>query len=399
MTTSHPETISSFPACGYAGELKRAIEIADHYGFKLINPLPIEKIDRDHADKYGCAHEHAAITRLAERDATTRDGDTILFAHTRKIPYKNRLQLRLEVVGDKESSAEGLLLQATHAILREHGHTNTTTAINSVGGRETGSGFPQAIAAFFRSRLSALHPECRDAIRQSTFAPLRCSHPACIEARAEAPQSLNFLSEPSRRHFKEVLEYLEHLEMPYTIDPWLVGNEHYTTKTVFAVGTPDDAEDGVVSARTFKDIFALGERYDYLSKKLGSKRSIPAVHATIDLGTHTTKERYTNSRSSRKPQAYVIQVGLPAKIRSLRAHEELRQAHINVSITLHKKSVGEQMEHAQALGAPLLVIIGQKEVTDNVALVRHLNTNQQYTIPFAQLSSHLKQVIGSKKGA
>lgn len=378
------------------GELRRAIDIAGHYGFTLIKPIDIDKTDREHADKLNCPHEHAAVMRLADHGGAVRDGNTLLFAHTRKIPYKNKLQLRLEIVGDKESSAEGLLLQTTHAILRDHGITDTVTAVNSVGGRETSAGFPQAIASFFRSRVSDLHPDCRDGIRQSIFAPLRCSHPACMAARMDAPQSLSFLSEPSRRHFKEVLEYLENLDMPYIIDPWLVGNEHYTTRTVFAIGTPDANED-TVSARTFTETHAHGERYDHLSKKLGAKKAVPAIHTTITLPIKSVDEKFTDETRTRAPQAYVIQVGLPAKIKALHAHEALRQAHINVSITLHKKSVGEQIEHAQSIGVPLLVIIGHKEVTEGAALIRHLGTNQQFTVPFGQLPTRLKVLVGSKK--
>lgn len=396
-SSAHP-TISCLTSCGYTGELKRAIDIAQHYGFRLVGPLDIDKIDREHAERFGCPHEHAAMMRLAERDALAREGETFLFAHTRKVPYKNKLQLRLEVVGDRESSAEGLLLQATHAILREHGHTNTLTAVNSVGARETAAGFPQAIASFFRSRLATLHPECRDAVRTSSFAPLRCSHPACIEARAEAPQSINFLSEPSRHHFKEVLEYLEHLDLPYVIDPLLVGNEHYTTRTVFAVGIPpEEVSEDAPSANSFSRLLAWGDRYDHLSKKLGHKKITPAAQVTIDLDTNSTKEKFIQAQTHKAPHAYLVQIGLPAKIKALYIHEALRQARLNVSITLHKKSVTEQMEHAQNLGIPLLVIIGQREVTDGTALIRHLHTNEQYTVPFSKLSKHLQSITSSGK--
>ncbi len=404
-------SLSSPQRYSYDGELKKAVDIADHYGFKLLNPLAIEKEDRDNAERHGCLHEQAAIIRMINADESYKGLDTLLFAHTRKVPYKNKLELHLDVIGDKESSAEGLLLQATKEILRDYGHEDTLVAVNSVGGRETTSSFTQAVNAFLRGRISDLDPECRDGIRKSAFAPLRCSHQACIDVRASAPQSLNYLSEQSKQHFKEVLEYLESLDMPYVIDPSLVGSEHYTTRTVFAIGTPaiatseHEATEAVakeacvdpVSQRHFSNVLAWGERLDQLSKKLGAKKPIPAVHATIDLNTASTKERYSNASAGTTPQAYVVQVGFPAKIQTLRMNEDLRKAKIRVSVTLHKQSVTEQMDYARIIGAPYIVIIGHKEVKDGAALIRHVHTNHQEAVPFSGLPSYLKTIYATKK--
>lgn len=413
MTTIRIRTSLSSPQrFTYNGELKKAIDIADHYGFKLLGPLSIEKEDRENAERHGCLHGQAALMRMVGADESYKDLDeTLLFAHTHKVPYKNKLELHLDVIGDRESSAEGLLLQATKEILREYGHRETLVAINSVGGRETTSGFTQAVSNFLRSRLGDLDPECRDSIRKSAFAPLRCSHAACIDVRANAPQSLNYLSEQSKKHFREVLEYLESLEMPYVIDPSLVGSEHYTTRTVFAVGVPhaaaskhsatdmtteEPALDAVHHGQLAR-VLARGERLDQLSKKLGIKKPVPAVHVTIDLDTTSTKERYSSASAGSAPRAYVVQVGFPAKIQTLRMNEDLRKARIRVSVTLHKQSVTEQMDHAHAIGVPYIVIIGHKEVKEGAALIRHVNTNHQETVPFSGLPSYLKHIYATSR--
>lgn len=412
MTTIRIRTSLSSPKrYTYGGELKKAIDIADHYGFKLLNPLTIEKEDRDNAERHGCLHEQAALMRMVNADESYKGLETLLFAHTHKVPYKNKLELHLDVVGDRESSAEGLLFQATKEILREYGHRETLVAVNSMGARETTSSFTQAVNGFLRGRLGDLDPECRDAIRKSAFAPLRCSHAACIDVRASAPQSLNYLSEQSKQHFKEVLEYLESLEMPYVIDPSLVGSEHYTTRTVFAIGIPHAPAAELETAdtpakepaldstqqRQFSRVLAWGERLDQLSKKLGAKKPIPAVHVTIDLNTTSTKERYSSASAGVAPRAYVVQIGFPAKIQTLRMNEDLRKARIRVSVTLHKQSVTEQMDHARMIGVPYIVIIGQKEVKDGAALIRHVNTNHQETVPFSNLPLYLKNIYATKK--
>ncbi len=390
MPFLHANRTKTEPSYDYRGELKKAIEIADHYGFKLTPAVHIEREDREHAERLGCTCEHAAFMRMMMKDERFKNAETHLVAHTRKVPYKNKLELRLEVLGDRDSSAEALLLQATNSILKEYGYKDVLVALNSVGGRESVVSFSQALHSFVRSHLSELHPDCRDAVRRNIYAPLRCDHDVCRAIREEAPQTLSYLTDQSKQHFKEVLEYLESFDIPYVIDPTLVGNEHYTTRTIFSVGVPPVGENAAPTQ--FSQLLAWGERYDGLAKKTGGKKLLPAVHVTIDLNTKTPKERFVAiAKHPPVPAAYVVHIGLPAKIRTLLINETLRKAHIRVTVTLHKKSVIEQMEHAKSLGTPLLLIIGQKEVHDGTVLIRHIATNKQDVVSFNNLPHYLKE--------
>ncbi len=371
---------------GYRGDLKKAIEIADYYGFSLFRPLSVCKEDRAYEEKHGCpAHHVAALRTFVTNDV--QQGGVVLAAHTHKAPYKKNLELRLEVIGDRESSAEGLLFQTIQAILREYGYRDVIATVNSVGGRESVAAYAQAIAAYYRPHLNELEASCREAFKESVFAPLRCNHQRCLSIRNEAPQSLNYLSEQSREHFKEVLEYLESLDIAYSVDPFLVGPEHYTSRTVFSFAP-------IVEEGAFSESVAYGERYDHLARKIGLKKGIPALQTTFSLPTRSLKERFVELKRSTNPSVYVVQVGLQAKIRALRIGENLRKAHIKIHTTLHQNNVAEQMNRARLAGTPFIVIIGQKEVFDDTALVRHIATNQQDSIPFSRLSEYLKDRSG-----
>jgi histidyl-tRNA synthetase len=371
------------PRYSYEGELKKAIAIADFYGFNLVSPLSVSKEDREHERRHHCpAHNIAALRTFVTNDIS--EGNTVRVALTRKVPYKDDLELRLEIIGDRESSAEGLLFQTIQSILHEYGYKNLTVRINSVGGRDEVATFSQAVAAHFRTRLGELETSCREAFKESVLAPLRCSHQKCIAARAGAPQSLAFLYEPGRAHFKEVLEYLESLDLPYALDPTLVGSEHYTSRTVFSFGEEPQAD-------ALFEPLVYGERYDHLARRVGFRRGIPALSATFSIALRSPKEKYVAlKRTQRNAPVFVVQVGLQAKIQTLRVGESLRRAHIRIETALHQNSVAEQMEHARRLGAPLLVIIGHREVCEGTALVRHIMTNQQDSIPLATLPLYLK---------
>jgi histidyl-tRNA synthetase len=368
---------------GYEGDLKKAIEIADYYGFSLSRPLTVRKEDRECESKYHCPAQYAAALRTFITN-DVHQGHVVLAAHTRRVPYKKDLELRLEIIGDRESSAEGLLFQTVQSILHEYGHRNVAATVNSVGGRESVAVYAQAVAAFYRPRLADLENACREDFKNSVFAPLRCTHHKCLALRNEAPQSLNYLSEQSKQHFKEVLEYLESLAIPYNVNPFLVGPEQYASRTVFSFTPASDEE-------PLSEPLAYGERYDHLARRIGYKKGVPALQATITLPVRSSKEKFVAlKRSAKNPSVYVVQVGLQAKIQTLRIGENLRKAHIRVRTTLHQNNVADQMDRAKSIGAQLIVIIGQKEVFEGTALVRHTGTNEQNCIPLAHLGSYLK---------
>jgi hypothetical protein len=63
-----------------------------------------------------------------------------------------------------------------------------------------------------------MHNECRQLFKKDPFELLGCQNEKCKKINEMAPRSMNFLSEASRIHFQEVLEYMEALGIPYKIN-------------------------------------------------------------------------------------------------------------------------------------------------------------------------------------
>lgn len=109
--------------------------------------------------------------------------------------------------------------------------------------------------------------------------PLRildCKEDKCEQVKANAPQSIDHLCDDCRTHFKELLEYLEELEIPFELDPTLVRGLDYYTKTVFEFFSTaaNQGEPGAQVVETKKTALGGGGRYDGLVKSLG-ERTLP----------------------------------------------------------------------------------------------------------------------------
>jgi histidyl-tRNA synthetase len=210
--------------------------------------------------------------------------------------------------------------------------------------------------------------------------------PKTREINIGAPDPMSFLSSSGKKHFKEVLEYLDEMGIVYQIDKTLVRGLSYYTHTVFEI--IETAEDG--SAMTI----AGGGRYDYLGKMLGSKKDIPAMGGSIGMDRIIERPWFKNlaPRIMKKPKVYFIQVGFEAKLKSLNVIEILRKAHVPVAQSLSKDSLGAQLAVAEKSGAPYVIIFGQKEAVEQSVIVRNMENRSQENVPLSELGTYIKQL-------
>jgi len=380
------------PRLRYEGPYKKAVDIAEYYGFRLIPSLKITRDDRECIIDTPCPADRVTVLREYLEKGMDGWAQPVQLCHTCKIPYQPTLHFKLEALGSKKSIAEAILIHTAYTILKEYGFENITVAVNSVGGKESLQQYTKELASYFKKHIEEMDADTRHAFMHDVFAPLRSHDPSVTEIKAEAPKSISFLTERSREHFSEVLEYLETFGVPYRIQDDLVGSEHYSARTIFEFYRQKDT--GEETQTNTQRTLAHGERYDHLSKTVRLGRAIPAVGVTIDLQkTHESEtiSPYKQNRSN-EPVAYVVQVGHDARRGTLQIVERLRQANIPVAISFAEERLENQMRHAESLDVAALVIIGQKEISEGTAIIRNRTTHVQKVVAQNSLPSHLKRL-------
>jgi histidyl-tRNA synthetase len=208
------------------------------------------------------------------------------------------------------------------------------------------------------------------------------------ELNESAPDSVSFLCATCKKHFKEVLEYLEEMGINYNINKNLVRGLSYYTRTVFEVIEENGAEDGSPLA------LGGGGRYDYLAKQIGGKKDIPAVGFSVGVDRIVEAKWYKKlcPRILKKPKIYFIQLGSEAKLKSLNIIEILRKAHVPIAQSLSKDSLGSQLGIAEKLSIPYAIIFGVKEAIDDSVIVRDMKSRSQDTVKLSKLLEYLKEL-------
>ena len=94
----------------------------------------------------------------------------------------------------------------------------------------------------------------------------------------------------------------------------------------------------------------------------------------------------------KKPQVCFIQIGFEAKLKSLEVVETLRHAKIPLYQALAKDKLSSQIQTAENMGIPHIIIMGQKEALEGSVIVRVMKTRMQETVPLTELAGYLKKL-------
>ncbi len=390
----------------YLGSDKE-MEVAVYYGFVPIAAPAVEKIDRDlarqmtddggprvippHLAPFIRPEEKIALLRSYEgKNLSEGSQPAMVYYHTDALPSIERRRtgnstcIGLEILGSGKSIAEATIIQTVLEMLREENFRDLYVDINSLGDKDSSVRFLRELGNYYRKHADELTAHCRDLMRRNPAAVLECEEEKCRALQSDAPKSVAFLSEQARAHFKEVLEYLETLDIPYRINHTLVGNRNLMNHTVFQVKNLETEDSNTPP-------LALGYRYNSLAKRIGQKRDLPAVGALVCF-KKTVRERAVPPHKIKKPKMFFAQIGFEAKLKSLKIIEMLRQARIPLYQSLSKDKMASQLQVAENLRIPYIMIMGQKEAMENTVIIRNMQDRSQDTVRLAALAEYLKKI-------
>jgi histidyl-tRNA synthetase len=404
----------------FQGFFEKAQEVAVYYGFKPIDTPILEHseifttgigtgtdiVDKEiytlrtkGGDKLALRPEHTApLTRAYIEHGMHTKPQPVLFyqygpAFRHDKPQRGRYrqfwQFDLDALGSSKSIMDALVIKAGITILQEAGAENLTVDINSIGDKECRGAYLKELTSYYRKHINKLPNIDRERLKTNPLRILDSKDKKTIEINASAPDSISYLCTSCKKHFKEVLEYLEEMGIPYNINKNLVRGLSYYTCTVFEIIEPGtSAEDATPLT------LAGGGRYDYLAKQLGSKKDVPAVGISIGVDRIVASPWYKNPppRILKKPKVYFIQLGSEAKLKSLNIVEILRKAHVPMAQSLSKDRLGSQLAIAEKLSIPYALIFGLKEALENSVIVRNMKDRSQDTVKLDKLLDYLKNM-------
>jgi len=305
--------------------------------------------------------------------------------------YRQFWQFGFEVFGADHPVIEAQLILLSRAIFTSLG-IETSLQINSIGDKSARTAYAKALQAFMKSKKSQLSDEQKVTLQKNPLRLLDSKDPLIKEMLIDAPQILDYLDDPSKQHFMQVLEYLDGAEVPYTLNSKLVRGLDYYNRTVFEFWAAGD-EDGATA-------LGGGGRYDSLVEHLGGR---PTPAAGLALGIerilHVMKEKQVPLPTPIHPEVFVAQLGEAARKKMLKLFEELQSEGIRVTEALTKDGLKQQLEIANRIGAHYTMIVGQKELMDDTILIRDMENGIQEVVDFNRATVEMKKRVEKARAA
>jgi histidyl-tRNA synthetase len=375
--------------------LKAATETAEHFGFRTVDKIkkdPLCKtcptpLAHSIASDDICIDTHGGlrpegVARFCEEKLHALKSPVLLYSIETN-DTTNETALTLNIFNVQKSIAEALLIQASRALLSELGHQDHLIRVNSLGDSESSIRYVRELTTFLRKRLDLMPDTARELMKQHPLLALSSLIAEGHELAYKSPNPLEYLSDQSRKHFREIVEYLDMSEAPYEIDPKMIGHHELYSDALFAIETGEtiDPADNIITAR--------GGRFDeYVYRK--TKERIPAVGTVITLKNQKPVTRIPRVNLS-PSSVYLVQLGFGPKMRSLIIIDQLRKAGITVVHDLASDSLSAQLRDAEARGMRYTIIIGQKEYVEQSVILRDLRDRNQEQITIDQLIKKLKR--------
>ena len=325
-----------------------------------------------------------------------------VFRHEK--PQSGRLrqhtQFDLEIFGEASPVADTQLILIAYNFFSEM-QIDVQIQINSLGDPEDREEYLNKLVEFYKERgkRSRLCNDCKRRFQTNPLRLLDCKEEGCREVQEDAPQIVDFLGDNARDHFIKVLEYLDELEVPYNLNPFLVRGLDYYTRTVFEI-TPVVEEDVEHNGQTAKRQNSLcgGGRYDNLVEFMGGR---PTPGCGFGLGLERVvqkiKEKNIPIEEDKNDIIFLAQLGDAARCKVFKLFEEMRRAGYKVRQALTKDSLRAQLEEANRIGAKHCFILGQKELIDGTIIIRDMDSGNQEVIDYKKIYSELNKRLNNKE--
>ena len=311
-----------------------------------------------------------------------------MFRHERpqKGRYRQFHQVGAEVFGASDAKIDAELISITD-ILWKSLKINAQLEINSLGSSASRAQYRETLTRYFNDNKDRLD---EDSSRRLKTNPLRIldSKNKDLEALiSEAPKMIDHLDKESNEHFEALKNYLEHLDIPYTVNPKLVRGLDYYNQTVFEWVSDELGSQGTICG---------GGRYDGLVEKMGGNPT-PAIGFAMGLERIALLiQDKSKELISDRPHLYFLSMGESAHCESMNLSRQILEAMPNITITndITMGNLKSQMKKANKSGADFAMILGEEELSKNVLSFKPLKgQGVQQSIELEGIIQHLQEIL------
>ncbi len=304
--------------------------------------------------------------------------------------FREFYQFGVEVLGTSDALADAEVISIPVNLFKLLGLKNVKVNINTLGDTESRLKYKEALMEYFKPHLNELCEDCNNRFEKNPLRILDCKVDANNTLMQNAPKTIDYLNEESKKHFEDVKKYLTSMDIEYVVNPNIVRGLDYYTHTVFEVSAE-------IKDFGSQNVLCGGGRYDNLVATLDGPET-PAVGFALGV------ERILNALDAENidlnldngVDTYITYMDEAEKEYALRLATNLRLNGFKTDIDYCSRNMKSNFKQADKLNSKFIIIIGEDEVKNNYVTIKNNHTQESEQIELDYLIYYLDEKLNDE---
>ena len=311
--------------------------------------------------------------------------NSMMYRYERPQSGRNREfnQFGVEVLGCDDPFVDAEVISLAYNIFKMLGLKNIRVNINSLGDKDSRDAYRKALIDYFKPHINEMCDDCKERLEKNPLRMLDCKTDAQKDIMKNAPSTIDYLNEESKERFLKLQEYLDLLEVEYTVNPKIVRGLDYYNHTVFEIE---------ILSENFgsQNVIGAGGRYNGLSEMLGG----PSVGGIgFAMGLERTllalEEENVNIPINDSIDVYIGYVNEEEKETALYLTQDLRLNGFIVETDYLNRSLKSQFNTADKLNSKYIIILNSDDLKTYEVKVKDNKTKEEEKISINDLVDYL----------
>jgi histidyl-tRNA synthetase len=291
--------------------------------------------------------------------------------------YRQFYQVGVEAIGLDDPAIDAEVIAIADRGFKNLGLKKYKLEITSLGDAESRAAHRVDLVKY----ISGIELDEATAAR-AAINPLRLfddKRPEMQAAMSKAPLLRDYLNEKSKKHFEQVLSYLDALGITYVINPRMVrGLDYYTGTTFEFIHEELGAQSGIGGGGRYDGLMEIlgGQSLSGIGFGLGVDRALLAARAEGVL-----KEDQFSS------DLFIIPVGESEKAKALSIATELRNAGVRTEIAFGDRALKGSMKAADKSGSRYVIVLGESEIASGNVEVKRMSDGSVSSVKIEELKT------------
>jgi histidyl-tRNA synthetase len=294
--------------------------------------------------------------------------------------FRQFQQVGVEALGIDDPALDAEVVALGSHALHGVGLEQVELLLTSLGDPTCRPAYVEKLRAFLRG-IPQLDEETRQRVERNPLRVLDDKRPEVIALVADAPLMVDELCADCQAHYDAVREHLTDIGVGWKEAPRLVRGLDYYRRTTFEWQHSGLGAQSAVGG---------GGRYDGLSESIGGP-PLPGIGWALGMERILLALTAEGASLEVEPrvEVYVVAIGEAAKKVGVRLVNALRAERVAADLAYGDRKLGGAMKAAARSGAATTVVIGERDLAEDVAQVKDMASGEQRAVPLESLIEEL----------